>query len=100
VRKPVRRHQEVAEHRALVMRILPTIRVGDVDVSGKTGLGAVAGRSVGWIVGYAERGDHTWIYATHVDAPESDMKRLIPLRRELTHALLARYGVVRTSASP
>lgn len=88
------------EHAALVTRILPSVRVGDVDVRGKTGLGELGGRAVGWIVGYAERGEHTWVYATHVDAPQADLQRIIPLRRELTHALLARYGVIRTSASP
>lgn len=84
-------------HAALVTGLLPSVRVGDVNVRGKTGLGESSGRTVGWIVGYAERADRTWIYATHVDGPAADAERIIPLRRELAHALLERYGVVRTT---
>ena len=60
-------------HAALVTRLLPSVRVGEVDVRGKTGLGESAGRTVGWIVGYAERADRAWVYATHVDASAADV---------------------------
>jgi beta-lactamase class D len=86
-----------AEHFALVKRILPNVRFGEVELRDKTGLGVASGRTVGWVVGYAERSDRTWIYATHVDADESEVERVIPLRRELTHALLARHGVIVTA---
>jgi beta-lactamase class D len=84
-------------HAALVTRLLPSVRIGDVEVRGKTGLGESSGRTVGWIVGYAERAERTWVYATHVDGSVADVERIIPLRRELTHALLERYGVVRSA---
>jgi len=81
------------ENAGLVMRILPAKWVGTSVVRGKTGLGRAGGKSIGWLVGYAERGDRVWVYATHVESSADDMERLMPLRRELTHALLARYGV-------
>lgn len=82
------------ESRRIVERIVPSERVGDAVVHGKTGLGFESGRAMGWIVGWVDRGEARSIFATHVEAPKTDIARLMPLRRELTHALLARYGVL------
>ena len=66
---------------------------------GKTGLGAQDGRAIGWLVGYAERDGHRWLYATLVrgsaDADvDAEMTRLMPVRRSITRALLTRIHVL------
>lgn len=82
------------ESKRIVERIIPSERIGDAVFHGKTGLGTESGRAMGWIVGWVDRGATRSVYATHVEAPRSELARMIPLRRELTHALLARYGVL------
>lgn len=86
---PVRR-----ENVDLLMRILPSERVGDAVVRAKTGIGRQDGRTVGWLVGYVERAGRTWIFALRVDAPGAELTRVMPLRREIAYELLARYGAV------
>lgn len=71
-----------------------------VTVYGKTGLGSQDGRGVGWLVGYVKRRGRRWIYATLVlgrlgAGVPSEMKRLKPLRKSLTWALLRRANVLK-----
>ncbi len=66
---------------------------------GKTGLGTLDGRAIGWLVGYAERNDQRWIYATFVrsraDAdPQAEGVRLLPLRRAITREILRKAAVL------
>lgn len=83
----------------LVWRLLELESGPGFTLRGKTGLGSQDGRAIGWLVGYAEREGHRWIYATLVrgraDADvDAEMARLIPVRRSITRALLARARVL------
>jgi beta-lactamase class D len=83
----------------LVWRLLEIESGPSFTFRGKTGLGSQDGRAVGWLVGYAERDGHRWIYATLVqgraDADvDAEMTRLMPVRRSITRALLTRAHVL------
>lgn len=81
-------------HAELVKRLLSSETVGGATLRHKTGMGVSEGHGVGWIVGYVEKDGRTWVYATHLDAPPEDLERIMPLRKELTVALLRRRGVI------
>ena len=83
----------------LVWRLLEIESGPSFTFRGKTGLGAQDGRAIGWLVGYAERDGHRWLYATLVRGSanadvNAEMTRLIPVRRSITRALLARAHVL------
>ncbi|MDX9720554.1 MAG: penicillin-binding transpeptidase domain-containing protein [Myxococcota bacterium] len=84
-----------AGHVALVWRLLELDGDGTQRLFGKTGLGELDGRAIGWLVGYVQRGERRYAYATFVRSRagtevEAEQRRLMPLRLELTRALLAR----------
>ncbi|MGP9811209.1 class D beta-lactamase [Rhodopseudomonas sp. NSM] len=56
----------------LVVDILPVTKVGDAVIRAKTGLlGAEKGQpSLGWLVGWAEKGDRQTVFALNLDARE------------------------------
>lgn len=56
----------------LVADILPVTKVGDATIRAKTGLlGAERGQpSLGWLVGWAEKGDQQTVFALNLDARE------------------------------
>jgi beta-lactamase class D len=83
----------------LVWRLLEMESGPGFTFRGKIGLGSQDGRAIGWLVGYVERDGHRWIYATLVrgraDADvDAEMTRLMPVRRSITRALLARSHVL------
>ena len=83
----------------LVWRLLEIESGPGFTFRGKTGLGSRDDRAIGWLVGYVEREGHRWIYATLVrgraDADvDAEMTRLMPVRRRITRALLARAHVL------
>jgi beta-lactamase class D len=83
----------------LVWRLLEIESGPGFTFRGKTGLGAQDGRAIGWLVGYVERGGQRWVYATLVRGRadtdvEAEMTRLMPLRKSITRALLARARVL------
>lgn len=83
----------------LVWRLLEFESGPGLTCRGKTGLGSQDGRAIGWLVGYAERDGHRWIYATLVRGRagvdvDAEMIRLMPVRRSITRALLARAHVL------
>jgi len=83
----------------LVWRLLEIESGVGFTFRGKTGLGSQDGRAIGWLVGYVERDGRRWIYATLVlgdtDADiEAETTRLIPLRKNITRALLTRMQVL------
>lgn len=85
---------------ALIWRLLELERGPDFTLHGKTGLGFLDGRAIGWLVGYVQRGGRRWIYATFVrSCAGADVKaeatRLTPLRERITRALLTKAGVLR-----
>jgi beta-lactamase class D len=77
----------------LVRDILPVTKVGDATIRAKSGLlGAEIGKpSLGWMVGWAEKGDARTVFALNMDVLEP---RHIPLRMTLTQQCLADIGAI------
>jgi len=85
-------------HMALVEHMLTRAQAPGWSWRGKTGLTEHDGLAVGWLVGLAERGGATWAYALMIRAPEAELQRMIPLRAELSRALLIRFGALPAEA--
>jgi beta-lactamase class D len=75
----------------LVRDILPVTKVGDSIIRAKSGLlGAERGEpSLGWMVGWAEKGSAQTVFALNMDCNEP---RLVPERMMLTQACLRDIG--------
>src|SRR5260370_1496952 len=75
----------------LVRDILPVTKVGDATIRAKSGLlGAELGKpSLGWMVGWAEKGSPQTVFALNMDVLEP---RHIPMRLKLTQQCLADIG--------
>ena len=77
----------------LVADILPATKVGDAVIRAKSGLlGAERGDpSLGWMVGWAEKGEAHTVFALNMDCKEP---RHIEARMTLTQACLAEIGAL------
>jgi beta-lactamase class D len=77
----------------LVRDILPVTKVGDAVIRAKSGLlGAERGQpSLGWMVGWAEKGSAPTVFALNMDCPDP---RLVPERMVLTQACLKDIGAI------
>jgi beta-lactamase class D len=77
----------------LVRDILPVTKVGDSIIRAKSGLlGAEAGKpSLGWMVGWAEKGSEQTVFALNMDCLEP---RHIPARMALTQQCLTDIGAI------
>jgi len=77
----------------LVRDILPVTKVGDAVIRAKSGLlGAERGQpSLGWMVGWAEKGSAHTVFALNMDCPDP---RLVPERMVLTQACLKDIGAI------
>ncbi len=77
----------------LVCDILPVTKVGDSVIRVKSGLlGAERGApSLGWMVGWAEKGSAHTVFALNMDCPDP---RLIAARMPLTQACLTEIGAI------
>ena len=77
----------------LVRDILPVTKVGDSVIRAKSGLlGAERGQaSLGWMVGWAEKGAAQTVFALNMDCTEP---RLIGERMALTIACLRDIGAI------
>jgi beta-lactamase class D len=77
----------------LVADILPVTKVGDSVIRAKSGLlGAERGEpSLGWMVGWAEKGEAHTVFALNMDCKEP---RHIEARMPLTQACLAEIGAI------
>ena len=75
----------------LVRDILPVTKSGDSIIRAKSGLvGAETGHpSLGWLVGWAEKGSAQTVFALNMDCPDP---RLVPERMVLTQACLKDIG--------
>jgi beta-lactamase class D len=77
----------------LVRDILPVMKVGDATIRSKSGLlGAELGKpSLGWLVGWAEKGSAQTVFALNLDVREP---RHIADRVKLTELCLADIGAI------
>jgi len=75
----------------LVRDILPVTKVGDAVIRAKSGqLGKEQGH-LGWMVGWAEKGEAHTVFALNMDCPEA---RLVAARMTVTQACLADIGAL------
>src|SRR5437764_6134196 len=77
----------------LVCDILPVTRAGDATIRAKTGLlGAELGKpSLGWVVGWAEKGSAQTVFALNLDVREP---RHVAARTKLAQQCLADIGAI------
>jgi beta-lactamase class D len=75
----------------LVRDILPVTRVGDAVIRAKSGLTDHAHGSLGWMVGWAEKGSAPTVFALNMDCRE---QRHVAERMTLTQACLADIGAI------
>ncbi|MEA2880813.1 MAG: beta-lactamase class [Bradyrhizobium sp.] len=77
----------------LVRDILPVTKAGDATIRAKTGLlGAELGKpSLGWVVGWAEKGSAQTVFALNLDVREP---RHIAARMKLTQQCLSDIGAI------
>jgi beta-lactamase class D len=77
----------------LVRDILPVTKAGDSIIRAKTGLlGAELGKpSLGWVVGWAEKGAAQTVFALNMDCPEP---RLVADRTKLAQQCLTDIGAI------
>jgi beta-lactamase class D len=77
----------------LVRDILPVTKAGDATIRAKTGLlGAELGKpSLGWVVGWAEKGSAQTVFALNLDVREP---RHVAARMKLAQQCLADIGAI------
>ncbi len=78
----------------IVKDILVLEKTDDYTLSGKTGLSSQQdnGKSLGWFVGYLERKDNVYFFATNLE--DTSREALIPKRVEITKRILTELGLL------
>lgn len=78
----------------IVKDILVLEKTDDYKLSGKTGLSSPqdSGKSLGWFVGYLERKDDVYFFATNLE--DTSREALIPKRIEITKRILTELGLL------
>jgi beta-lactamase class D len=75
----------------LVVEILPVTRVGGSVIRAKSGLTGQAQGSLGWMVGWAEKGEAHTVFALNMDCRDQSH---IDARMSLTQACLSEIGAI------
>lgn len=75
----------------LVRDILPVTKVGDAVIHAKTGLTDREHGSLGWLVGWVDKGDQPTVFALNLDCPEP---RHVADRMTLAQACLTDIGAI------
>jgi beta-lactamase class D len=76
----------------IVRRIMIADTMGGAVLRGKTGWSWREGENLGWWVGWLERGDDTYFFATTVESDDPDFE-MFGVRREATERILRHLGV-------
>jgi beta-lactamase class D len=78
----------------IVKDILVLEKTDDYKLSGKTGLSSKlsSGKYLGWFVGYLEKKDDVYFFATNLE--DTSSKALIPKRVEITKRILTELGLI------
>ncbi|MGC1393181.1 MAG: class D beta-lactamase [Coleofasciculaceae cyanobacterium] len=78
----------------IVKDILVLEKTDEYTLSGKTGLGSKkdSGTSLGWFVGYLEKKDNVYFFATNLE--DKSREALIPKRVEITKLILTELGLI------
>ncbi|RAK02395.1 beta-lactamase class D [Larkinella arboricola] len=80
-------------NQAILKKIMLIEEKQGVKLYGKTGWAAVE-PNIGWFVGYVEKGDKVYYFATNVESPKPVPDTFIAARREITETLLKQLGVL------
>lgn len=75
----------------LTRDIVPVTKVGEATIHAKSGLLDAAQGSLGWIVGWVDKGDQPTVFALNMDCPEP---RHVADRMTLTQACLTEIGAL------
>jgi len=75
----------------LVRDIIPVTKVGDATIHVKSGLLGADHDSLGWMVGWAEKGPAQTVFALNMDCKEP---KLVAARMTVTQACLADIGAI------
>lgn len=75
----------------LVRDIIPVTKIGDATIHAKSGLLDAEHGSLGWMVGWVDRGDQPAVFALNMDCPEP---RHVADRMTLTQACLTEIGAL------
>ncbi|PID95374.1 MAG: class D beta-lactamase [Bacteroidetes bacterium] len=79
----------------IIRNVLIIEKNEDFTLSGKTGLVIKSGKKVGWFVGYLEKGDHIFYFASRI-TPKVDMAmtEFSLLRKTITRSAFRKLGVL------
>jgi beta-lactamase class D len=87
------------EHIALVKRLITLESTPEYTLQGKTGSGEQDGHRIGWLVGFVEKSEATWIYALLTVAQPGGEVPSRDARVDLAKKLLIERGVLPRSAA-
>ena len=89
-----------AKNRATLKKVMLIEEKPAYKLYGKTGWAttidgvSTTGPDIGWFVGYVERGDAVYFFATNVETPAPVPDTFIPGRRRITEKILAELGII------
>ena len=89
-----------ARNRAILKKVMLMDDKPGYKLYGKTGWATnidgvtVKGPSIGWFVGYVEKGDNVYFFATNIEHPTPVPANFIPGRRRITEKILAELGII------
>ncbi|RRB04442.1 class D beta-lactamase [Larkinella rosea] len=78
---------------AILKKIMLIDESPTAKLYGKTGWAVTSNLNIGWFVGYVEKGDKVYYFATNVESPEPAPDTFIPARRQITEAILKQLGI-------
>lgn len=76
------------ENQQTVKRIIFNEQSGKSRLSGKTGLGDEGKTQVGWYVGYVEKNDSVWIFASCITTRDTGNVHFLPARKDIPKKIL------------
>jgi beta-lactamase class D len=82
------------EHLAILQKIIVLDESGGAVWRGKTGTGWQDGKPIAWLVGTVQKDERRFIYVTLVLPKENHGPDTVAFRKELTRALLVKYGAL------
>ncbi|MGM9507847.1 class D beta-lactamase [Larkinella sp. GY13] len=79
---------------AVLKKIMLIDEKPGMKLYGKTGwAGGSANPNIGWFVGYVEKGDKVYYFATNIESPKPVPATFVPARRQITEAILKELGI-------
>jgi beta-lactamase class D len=80
---------------AILKKIMLIEEKPQAKLYGKTGwAGGNANPNIGWFVGYVEKGDKVYYFATNIESPKPVPDTFVPARRQITEAILRELRVM------